>query len=176
MATGPRHFVPMRRRREGKTNYYQRMNLVVTDKPRMVVRKTNRQIIIQLVKSEVTGDHTLVTAISKELTKFGYQGSLSNLPAAYLTGLLFANRAKKAGYGEAVLDLGLHRASHGARIFGALKGAVAGGLNIPHSTDILPDDSRLRGEHIAAHTRDQTLDIVQQVAKISSMIVEEGER
>jgi len=140
----------------------------------MVVRKTNRQIIIQLVLPELTGDRTVVTAISKELLKFGYQGSTSNLPAAYLTGLLFAIRAKKAGYSDAILDLGLNRASRGARIFGALKGAVAGGLNIPHSEAILPDESRIRGEHIAAYTQDQSTDFVQQVTKISSLIVNEG--
>ena len=49
MATGSRYFVPFRRRREGKTDYYQRTRLVVSDVPRMVVRKTNRHIIVQLV-------------------------------------------------------------------------------------------------------------------------------
>ena len=44
MATGSRYFVPFRRRREGKTDYYPRTKLVVADVPRMVVRKTNRQI------------------------------------------------------------------------------------------------------------------------------------
>ena len=51
MATGPRYFVPFRRRREGKTDYYQRTRLIVADVPRMVVRKTNRHIIVQLVTS-----------------------------------------------------------------------------------------------------------------------------
>ena len=67
MATGSRYFVPFRRRREGKTNYYQRTRLVVADAPRMVVRKTNRHIIIQLVASEMDGDRTLVAANSSEL-------------------------------------------------------------------------------------------------------------
>ena len=31
MATGPRYFVPFRRRREGKTDYYSRAKLVVAD-------------------------------------------------------------------------------------------------------------------------------------------------
>jgi large subunit ribosomal protein L18 len=54
MATGSRYFVPFRRRREGKTDYYQRTRLVVSDVPRMVVRKTNRHIIVQLVTAENT--------------------------------------------------------------------------------------------------------------------------
>ena len=47
MATGARYFVPFRRRREGKTDYYKRTALVVADAPRMVVRRTNRHVIIQ---------------------------------------------------------------------------------------------------------------------------------
>src|SRR5512135_1056760 len=96
MATGPRYFVPFRRRREGKTDYYRRTKLVVADRPRMVVRKTNRHIIIQLVRAEMDGDYTLVTANSKDLLSYGYNGSLSNTPAAYLTGALFAVRALNA--------------------------------------------------------------------------------
>ena len=96
MATGPRYFVPFRRRREGKTDYYQRTRLVVADVPRMVVRKTNRHIIVQLVTAEMDGDRTLVAANSAELEKYGYKGSTSSTPAAYLTGMLFAVKAKKA--------------------------------------------------------------------------------
>ena len=96
MATGSRYFVPFRRRREGKTDYYKRTSLVVADAPRMVVRRTNRHIIIQLVTAEMDGDRTLVAANSAELEQYGYKGSMSNTPAAYLTGMLFAAKAKKA--------------------------------------------------------------------------------
>ena len=80
MATGPRYFVPFRRRREGKTDYYKRTRLVVADAPRMVVRRTNRHIIIQLVTAEMDGDRTLVAANSSELESDGYKGSMSNTP------------------------------------------------------------------------------------------------
>jgi len=173
MATGPRYFVQARRRREGKTDYYQRMGLIVSDRPRMVVRKTNRNILIQLITAHPEGDRTLVTANSRDLLSLGYKGSLANLPAAYLTGLLFAARAKKAGYSEAVLDMGLHRATKGARIFAALKGAVEGGMDIPHGTEILPDDTRVRGEHIAAHAPERGSQIKEQVARMSD-IIEKG--
>ena len=33
---------------------------------------------------------------------------------------------------RAYLDVGLYRTTTGAKIFGAMKGAVDGGLNIPH--------------------------------------------
>jgi hypothetical protein len=48
------------------------------------------------------------------------------------------------------LDIGLNPPIKGSRIYAALKGVVDSGLDIPHSPDILPDDSRISGEHIVA--------------------------
>ncbi len=172
MATGPRYFVPFRRRREGKTDYYQRTRLVVADVPRMVVRKTNRHIIIQLVTAEMERDKTLVAANSAELEKYGYKGSTSNTPAAYLTGMLFAAKAKKAQYDRAILDIGLNRATPGARVFAALKGAVEAGLEIPHGEEILPSDERVRGAHIAAYNKEAG-DIVGVVEQVAAAIKKE---
>ncbi len=118
MATGSRYFVAFRRRREGRTDYYQRTKLVVADAPRMVVRRTNRHIIVQMVIAEMEGDKTLVSANSAELEKYGYTGATANTPAAYLTGLLFAAKAKKAGQDRAILDIGLNRAT---RVRGSLQ-------------------------------------------------------
>ena len=172
MATGPRYFVPFRRRRDGKTDYYQRTRLVVADVPRMVVRKTNRHIIVQLVTAEMDGDRTLVAANSAELEKYGYKGSTSNTPAAYLTGMLFAVKAKKAQQESAILDIGLNRATHGARVFAALKGAVEAGLDIPHGESILPPDERVKGEHIAAYNKNSA-DIVKNVEQVADAIKKE---
>jgi large subunit ribosomal protein L18 len=172
MATGPRYFVPFRRRREGKTDYYQRTRLVVADAPRMVVRKTNRHIIVQLVTAEMDGDRTLVSANSAELEQYGYTGSTSNTPAAYLTGMLFAVKAKKAEQDRAILDIGLNRATPGARVFAALKGAVEAGLEIPHGEEILPTDERAKGAHIAAYNK-KAGDIVQNVEKVADAIKKE---
>lgn len=36
------------------------------------------------------------------------------------------------------MDVGLQRTTTGARVFAAMKGAVDGGLNIPHSTKRFP--------------------------------------
>src|SRR5512136_1133526 len=172
MATGSRYFVPFRRRREGKTDYYKRTRLVVADAPRMVVRKTNRHIIIQLVTAELDGDRTLVSANSAELETFGYKGSTSNTPAAYLTGMLFAVKAKKAQQESAVLDIGLNRATPGARVFAALKGAVDAGLDIPYGEEILPSEDRLKGEHIAAYNKNAG-DIVKIVEQVAAAIKKE---
>ena len=151
MARGPRYRVPYRRRREGKTNYRKRLKLLLSRKPRLVVRITNRRVIAQVVEYHPDGDRTLVYADSKELEKFGWKGDLNNTPAAYLTGLLVGKKAKDAGIEEAILDIGLRTPSRGARVFAVLKGAVDAGLEVPHSEEILPDESRIRGEHIAAY-------------------------
>jgi large subunit ribosomal protein L18 len=172
MAAGSRYFVPFRRRREGKTDYYQRTRLVVADAPRMVVRRTNRHIIVQLVIAEMEGDRTLVSANSAELEKYGYAGSTSSTPAAYLTGMLFAAKAKKAQHARAILDIGLNRATPGARVFAALRGAVEGGLEVPHSREILPTDERIRGEHISAYNKNAG-DIVKNVEKVADAIKKE---
>ncbi|HOX35304.1 MAG TPA: 50S ribosomal protein L18 [Methanoregulaceae archaeon] len=172
MATGARYFVPYRRRREGKTDYYKRTKLVVADVPRMVVRKTNRHIIIQLVTAEMDGDRTLIAANSSELAELGYKGSLSSTPAAYLTGLLFAAKAKKAQHAGAVLDIGLNRATPGARVFAALKGAVEGGLDVPHGEEILPSDDRIKGSHIAAYNKSAG-DLVKNVEQVADAIKKE---
>jgi large subunit ribosomal protein L18 len=65
LATGPRYKVPFRRRREGKTNYHVRYKLILSKRPRVVVRKTNSGTTLQLVTAEQTGDKTLLTVTSK---------------------------------------------------------------------------------------------------------------
>jgi large subunit ribosomal protein L18 len=67
-----------------------------------------------------------------------------------LTGYLAGLRAKSRGVSGAILDIGLNPPVKGSRIYAALKGAVDAGLEVPHSPDILPDDSRVSGEHIVA--------------------------
>ncbi len=173
MATGARYFVPFRRRKEGKTDYSKRAKLVVSDRPRMVVRKTNRHVLIQMVTAEADGDRTLVTASSRELVGYGFKGSTSSSPAAYLTGMLFAVKALNADCQRAVLDIGLHRATKGARVFAALKGAVTAGLDVPHSVDILPDDNRVKGVLISEYAPDRAGILVQNVEETIDAIMKE---
>jgi large subunit ribosomal protein L18 len=139
----------------------------------MVVRKTNRQILIQMVSAEMDGDRTLVTASSAELERYGYKGSTSATPAAYLTGMLFAVKALNADQERAVLDIGLHRATPGNRVFAALKGAVAAGLDVPHGEQVLPDDDRVKGAHIAAFAPERAGDLVQNVEEAIDAIMKE---
>jgi len=146
--------IPFRRRRRGLTDYRSRLKMLLSGKPLLVVRKTNTQIIVQVVKPEVKGDVVLAQATGRELrTKFSWPASGKNTPAAYLAGYLAGLRAIKAGVKEAILYIGLHRAVRGARVFAALKGALDAGLKVPHSPEILPSEDRIRGSHIAEYAR-----------------------
>ncbi|MEN4016954.1 MAG: 50S ribosomal protein L18 [Methanobacterium sp.] len=151
MAHGSRYKVAFKRRNEGKTNYGARIKLIELDKARMVVRITNNHVIAQIMKVAPEGDDTIISAHSNELKNRGWLGSTKNISAAYLTGFLCGRKAVAEGVSEAVLDIGLKSPTKGTKVFAALKGAVDSGLHIPHGESVLPDDSRLRGEHIAQY-------------------------
>jgi large subunit ribosomal protein L18 len=150
MATGPSYRVPFRRRKEGKTDYRSRRALVLSRLPRLVVRRTSKHIIVQIVKAEVAGDKVAASAHSRELAKtYGWQGNCRNVPAAYLTGFLCGFKAMVHGVKKAVLDIGLNSPSRGARVFAALKGVLDAGVTVPHSENMIPDETRISGKHIA---------------------------
>jgi len=149
VARSSRYKVRFRRRREGKTDYRKRLALLKSGLPRMVVRKTNRYIIVQFVRFKPEGDDMIAYAISKELQKYGWHYGGKNTPAAYLTGFLAALKAKKAGVSKAILDIGRFPSTKGSRLYAALKGVLDAGVEVPHSPEVLPDEGRIRGEHIA---------------------------
>lgn len=170
--------VKYRRRREGKTDYRARRQMVLQDKTkfgspkyRLVVRITNRDVIAQVVHAKVAGDDVIQAAYAHELPAFGIAHGLTNYAAAYATGLLVARRTlaklgiadkfegakeatgeyaavrtKKEDQGDdekrfpfkAILDVGLARTTTGARVFGVMKGAVDGGIAVPHRPNRFP--------------------------------------
>lgn len=175
MQSDSRFQTKYKRRRQGKTDYYARKRLITqaknkynAPKYRLVVRFTNRDIVIQIVTSEITGDKVFCAAYAHELKRYGIKHGLTNWAAAYCTGLLIARRALSklkldehfTGIEEAdgeyklteaaeidgeqrrpfkcFLDVGLARTSTGARVFGAMKGASDGGILIPHSENRFP--------------------------------------
>lgn len=138
----------------------QDLNKYGTPKFRLVVRFTNKDIIAQVIFAKVKGDVVLAAAYAHELPGYGIKVGLTNYSAAYATGLLLARRVltklniadKYVGVTAAdgkhflveevddgprpfyvLLDVGLTRTSTGNRVFGAMKGAADGGLNVPHS-------------------------------------------
>jgi len=134
-------------------------------KYRLIVRFTNRQCICQIAYATIRGDIMVAQASSTELTGFGIPVGHKNYAAAYCTGLLVARRVlKKFNLDEkfkgkeeingeeyhvedeeteqkplkVILDVGLQTTCVGARMWGALKGAVDGGLHVPHTTKNFP--------------------------------------
>ncbi|KAI5320850.1 hypothetical protein L3X38_040558 [Prunus dulcis] len=163
-----------------------------TPKYRFVVRFTNKDIVAQIVSASIAGDLVLAAAYAHELPSYGLEVGLTNYAAAYCTGLLLARRVLKKlemddeyegnveATGEdysvepaesrrpfrALLDVGLIRTTTGNRVFGALKGALDGGLDIPHSEkrfagfskdskQLDPEVHRkyIYGGHVAAYMR-----------------------
>lgn len=168
MARSATYKVHFKRRREGKTNYNQRYKLVDLNKTRMVVRVTSNHTIIQLIKIGENGDETLVSANSKQLKEFGWLGNGKNTSAAYLTGYLFGKKALAEGYDETILDIGLQPSIRGTKIYAALKGVLDAGVEVPHNDVVLPDESRIRGEHIAEYAK--SMDEDEKNAKFANYI------
>jgi large subunit ribosomal protein L18 len=159
-----RTFQPgFRRRREQKTDYDRRLKQVTSNVPRLVVRKSNAHIRVQLVAFDPKGDRVLAQAFSQEFRSNGWKSNTRNSAAAYLTGQLAARRAKTAKIDKAQLDIGFHTAVHRGVIFAALKGAIDGGLVIPHDPAVLPADDRCIGKNLSEEAR-------QAIAKIRAML------
>merc|ERR1711997_22689 len=136
-----------------------------TPKYRMIVRMSNKDITCQIAYARLEGDRVVAAAYSHELPRYGVNVGLTNYAAAYCTGLLLARRLLKKlnldgayqgntevdgslfmvedndegpGAFHACLDVGLARTTTGAKVFGAMKGAADGGLDIPHSEKRFP--------------------------------------
>jgi len=136
-----------------------------TPKYRMIVRTSNTNVTCQIAYARLEGDIVICAAYSHELARYGVKVGLTNYAAAYCTGLLLARRILQKfkldsmyegnknidgtlfcvednddgpGAFRACLDVGLARTSTGARVFAAMKGAVDGGLDIPHSEKRFP--------------------------------------
>jgi len=153
-----------------------------TPKYRLTVRITNHDIVCQIAYAKIEGDQVVTAAYAHELPRYGVKVGLTNYAAAYCVGLLLARRhLKKLGLdsvykgvdkvnGEdynveqadgqpgafrCYLDVGLARTTTGARIFGALKGACDGGLDIPHSENRFPgydeESKKLKAETHRSH-------------------------
>lgn len=151
MKLSPKYKMPFKRRREGKTDYEQRLKLLLSKKPRLVVRRSVKYIKAQMIDFSKEGDKTIVSASSSELKKFGWKFSFDNIPSAYLVGVMIGKRSIKKGIKEAVLDIGLHPSTKGSRIYSLVKGAVDAGLKIPVGEEILPSEERIKGQHISSY-------------------------
>ncbi|MBW2976676.1 50S ribosomal protein L18 [Candidatus Woesearchaeota archaeon] len=145
--------VQFRRKRESLTNYRKRLKTLSSNKPRLVVRKSLKNIQAAIVIYDKKGDIVKAASHSSNLKKFGWTYGTGNLPAAYLVGFLLGKKAKNAKLDDAVLDIGLNKSIKGSRIYAVLAGALDAGLNVPHSDEILPNKERLTGKHIMDYAK-----------------------
>mgnify|MGYP001559796730 CR=1 FL=1 len=141
-----------RRRKENKTDYSRRINLLKGEKPRVVFRKTNKYIIAQYVSSIEAQDKVEAGITSKELLEYGwpkdFYGSLKSIPASYLTGLVFGRKIVEKKLKTPILDTGMLRNIHKGKIFGFLKGLKDAGVNVKCQEEYYPDENRIKGKNL----------------------------
>ncbi|MBI2659669.1 50S ribosomal protein L18 [Candidatus Woesearchaeota archaeon] len=142
-----------KRKREGKTHYKKRLKILLSNKFRLVVRKSLNGIKASIVEYNPKGDKIIFTVDSKTLGKFGWKGNTGNLPSAYLTGMIAGKKAVQSGIKEAILDIGLNNSTKGSRLYAALAGALDAGMKIPSNTEVLPPKERVSGEHISQYAQ-----------------------
>ncbi|MGB9719173.1 MAG: 50S ribosomal protein L18 [Candidatus Anstonellales archaeon] len=150
-AQGPTYVVPFKRRKIGRTRYKKRLALLRSNKPRLVVRKKNKDIVVQIVDFGYEGDRVLVTVNGKVIAKQFNWPSKRNMPTAYLIGLYAAKLARAKGVSEVVPDIGLHSPTKGSIVFGAIKGAIDGGLKTNMNMEMGAD--RISGKHVAEYAK-----------------------
>jgi len=146
--------VQYRRKRDSKTNYYKRLNLLKGSKPRLVIRISTSNVLLQIIKFNTKGDEVLVSSRSKDLLDLGWKHNQKNLPSCYLTGLILGKKAKENNVKDAVVDFGFHTSKvKGTRIYAALKGVLDSGLDVLVGEGVFPNEDRLSGSHIATYVK-----------------------
>lgn len=165
MSKGPADIPKYRRRRQKKTNYKTRLELLKSGIPRLVVRTSNKHVRVQVVKYAADGDIMITSSISSDLKNIGWNHPTSNIPSAYLTGILCGKKTVDANIKTAILDLGLSPIVRGSKIFAAVKGVRDAGLDVPVDEAMLPSEARLSGEHA------KSKDIKQDFEKIRATIL-----
>ena len=148
-----RRVIPFRRKREGKTNYKKRIAYLNSGLPRLVIRKSSKNITAQIIVYEPKGDKVIASSNSVELKKLGWKLSGSNTPASYLVGFLIGKKAVEKKIHEAILDLGLYQPLPGSKVYAALKGAVDSGLKVPYDAAVVPKQERIEGKHISDYKK-----------------------
>ena len=141
-----------KRKRESKTNYWKRIKLLESGRPRLVFRKSNSYVLGQYVESEEAKDSVIFSTNSKELLKHGwsesFKGSLKSIPASYLTGFLMGKKIQKQKLGKPILDIGLIRPIRKTKPFGFLKGVIDSGIELKTDEKAFPEEERIKGKNL----------------------------
>ena len=163
MARNRKYNVRLKRKRNGKTDYKLRMNLLKSNKPRLVIRKSLKNMLIQIIKSDEAKDTILLSCSGNELKKLGWDKNLGNIPSSYLIGLLIGKKALKKGNKEVILDLGMQKTVAKSRLYSALKGCIDAGLKIAHNPKVFPPEDRIKGLHISKEIGDKFEEIKKKI-------------
>ena len=148
--------VKYKRKREGKTDYRKRILLLKSRKLRLVIRKSLNNILLQIIEYSPDGDKILTSTHSNQLKKFNWKFHRSNIPSAYLTGLLCGVKAKSKKINEVNLDIGLEKNVKKTAIYSALKGVIDAGVKISASKEVFPSEDRISGKHIADYNKNKS--------------------
>jgi len=143
--------ISKRRRTEGKTDYKARMDLLKSEKPRIVFRKTNRYIISQYVISDEAQDKIILQANSKELLKYGWPEkfkSVKNTSASYLTGFLLGKKMQKEKLDTPIIDFGMLRVLHKTKLFAFIKGLNDAGVETKCDAKNFPEEEKIFGKKL----------------------------
>ncbi len=127
--------------------------------PRIVVRRSNKNMLVQITEYSLAGDKVISSAKAVDLKKLGYTLNTGNLVSAYLTGYLAGKRALKAGLkGECIVDIGLQKSTYGGKIYSAVKGILDSGVKVKVSDAVFPSEERLNGSHLSSKDAAKVVD------------------
>merc|ERR1719453_329088 len=147
-----RYQVKFRRRREGKTDYCARLLVA-------------RRLLQKVGLDEIYEGNLTYEGEDEEDDDFEYSPEVVTSEYNKRTYYVEELNDDKNPF-HALLDVGIITTSTGSRVFGALKGAVDGGLDVPHSEKRFPGydrdgkeydadvhKERIFGEHVAEYMR-----------------------
>jgi large subunit ribosomal protein L18 len=145
------YIATLKRIRNGRTNYRKRAALLLSKRRFVTITVSDENVQAQIAYPMAKGDVTITSSHSRELTRFGWNGSLNSLPACYLTGLLLGKKSLSKDVDEAILYTGKN--SFTSRVAACLKGIIDSGMKVPASDSSFPPEERLVGNHIAEYAR-----------------------
>ena len=157
MAASKTFTVKYRRKKEEKTDYRKRLKLLKSEKVRIVLRVSNKNIFIQGIEFNEKGDKIIAQTNSIELKKYGWNVPTSNIPSSYLTGLLFSKKFKSK-IKEAIIDLGMKKLAYRSRLAAGIKGISDGGIKINYNEKISPTQEDIEGKTIAKFAQELSND------------------
>ncbi|MEN9626092.1 MAG: hypothetical protein RL557_420 [archaeon] len=136
-----------RRRQEGKTDYRKRLLLLKGNKARLVVRKSNLYLYLQIVESSHAQDKVVASFTTKELFDYKWpenkSGSLKSISAGYLAGYALGKKVAGKMKGTIILDSGLIPNTKGSRLYGVVKGIADAGVKISFSEEVVPPKEKI---------------------------------